>query len=228
MTEPIFDAVYSNAGNRAVVEAVPPFKRLLDVGCGAGDNARLLKQRFPEGKVFGITRSRAEADLARDVLSDCWVVDVESDFAKVFDGKKFDVVLCSHVLEHLVSPENTVAKLAEHLQPNGCIVIAVPNVANWRMRWRFLLGRFEYEPHGVMDETHLRFYSYLSADRLLVRVERHMAVEWKGGDGGGPLWMFRRFLLPTSWSTAIDQYLCRRWPNLFTYQVIIRARSLAE
>lgn len=207
--------IYRNGGNVELLRLLPrTATKILDVGCGAGDNARLLRQRGC--RVWGITLSEAEADLARPFCEEVIVADVEAsdlDFPTDF----FDAVLCSHVLEHLVNPHPVLKRLSRHLTADGVVLIAVPNMAHWRMRLRWLRGNWKYEDSGPMDRTHLHFWSYWTAHELLpppLSLRAHVA-----GDPAVPLWPLRR--VAPRLCKSIDRTLCRLWPNLFAIQTLL-------
>jgi len=220
------DRIYSNHGNPPVIDMLQPdCLRLLDVGCGAGDNAALLKSRYPECQVFGITHSEAEEEIARRHMKRCWILDIEGEFPSDLENKKFDALMFSHVLEHLSEPAAVLARFSRLLNPGGVVLIAVPNILSWRQRIQFLFGRFEYESAGVLDDTHLRFFTYFTADPYLLAQSPDLALQFKGVTGSVPLWLLRRYALPKTWSDAVDVWGCRHWPNLFGVQILIKAEK---
>jgi SAM-dependent methyltransferase len=219
-----YDRVYANAGNPALLDLLPAgCRRVLDVGCGAGDNAALLAIREPGCSVHGITQSRAEAELARARLERCWVFDIERPWPAELDGERYDALIFSHVLEHLREPSAVLARFCRLLGPGGSVLIAVPNVLSWRQRLRFSLGRFEYEDSGVLDATHLRFFTYRTADALLLADAPGLALVTKTVSGSVPLGWLRRSVLPARASSAIDALGCRWRPNLFGAQILLKA-----
>src|SRR4051794_1488107 len=123
--------VYTNAGNGALLRLLPPdARRVLDVGCGAGDNARLLVQ---SGRtVVGITNSPPEEPVAEQWCERVILCDVEKDDLQLGAQERFDVLLFSHVLEHLVDPRAALQRLSHYLATNGIVAAAVPNMAFWR------------------------------------------------------------------------------------------------
>jgi 2-polyprenyl-3-methyl-5-hydroxy-6-metoxy-1,4-benzoquinol methylase len=217
--------VYKNAGNAPLLALLDDVesKRVLDVGCGAGDNAALLKFKHPGCEIHGVTHSAAEAEIAKQWMAACWVFDIESEIPGVLSAMRFDAIIFSHVLEHLRDPAAVLDRFANLLRHRGCIVVAVPNALSWRMRWRFLRGDFEYGSEGVLDDTHLRFFTYVTADRYLLGSSSRLKLVTKSVAGSVPLWWFRRNLLPKSWSRSIDDLGCRLWPNLFGDQVLMKA-----
>ena len=68
-------------------------RRVLDIGCGAGNNAALLKQKLPDCEVFGITRSEAEAERARASMVLCWVGDIEGEIPQYLEQERFDCLI---------------------------------------------------------------------------------------------------------------------------------------
>lgn len=217
--------VYQNKGNAPLLAMMTDgHQRVLDVGCGAGDNAMIIRRDNPGCMVEGITYSRTEADIAGRHMERCWGFDIERDFPAEFADRSFDTMLFSHVLEHMREPADVLARFVRLLAPGGAVLIAVPNIVVWRQRLKFLRGSFDYEPMGLMDETHLRFITYRTAESVLLSRSPDLRVIEKSVEGSVPLWVLRRHVFPTSWSAAIDRWGERRWPNLFGGQILIKAR----
>jgi SAM-dependent methyltransferase len=212
--------VYHNDGNPGLLRLIPTeAQNVLDVGCGAGDNARILRGRGC--RVWGVTVSWAEAALAKRFCEEVRVVDAESGDLGVPDDF-FDVLLFSHVLEHLVRPQLTLKKLCRYLSPHGLVVIAVPNMAHWRMRVRFLCGDWRFEQGGPMDSTHLHFWSYCTAGEIItapLSLRARVAA-----DPAVPLWPLRR--LAPSLCHRIDRTLGHLWANLFATQTLLTADKI--
>ena len=155
--------VYIEAENKEVLDQVSDeSKIILDVGCGAGDNARTLKKlnKF----VTGITISNEEALIAKDICDELIIADIEEDNLSL--NKKYDVIILSHVCEHLVYPGTAINKLSDHLNETGSIIIAVPNMAFYKNRLKLMKGDWTMDETGPFDKTHLHFFSYHSADAL--------------------------------------------------------------
>lgn len=214
------ERVYSNQGNPPLIDLLgKDCSRLLDIGCGAGDNAALLKSRYPECELFGITHSAVEAEFARKYMTHCWVCDIENKLPPDLTSQSFDALIFSHVLEHLRDPAVVLACFTPLLCEGGEILIAVPNALSWRMRLQFLRGNFEYESGGVLDDTHLRFFTYRTVDRYLLAKSPDLELVYKAVSRSVPLWWLRRHVFPQVWSEHIDQWGCRRCP------IFLAARS---
>ena len=220
---PVSNKCYQHPGNHRVVEMIPGDARIvLDVGCGAGDNARLLKARGMT--VDGITLSESEAELARGECRHVWLHNLETGLPGEIAGP-YDAVLCSHVLEHICFPEKLLADIRRVLGPEGSLVVALPNMVYFKNRLRLLCGRIEYEEGGVMDNTHFRWYTFASARRLLERngFERVLAQ----ADGSFPLPGLRR-LLPPAWLAPFDRAAVAMLPGLLGHQLLYRYRKAPQ
>ena len=145
------------------------------------------------------------------------------------DLGRFDTILCADVLEHLRAPDRTLLDLARHLGDGGVIMTSIPNAAHWYVRLRVLLGRFDYDARGILDQTHLRFYTRRSFTRLARSVGYECRVH---GVSGLPLEILyrgapaRRFAwrLVLGPIRAIDRAAVRLWPTMFGYQFVFELR----
>ena len=222
----IEDRIYANAGNPPLLNLLDGSpQRVLDIGCGAGNNAALIRTMYPDCKVFGITHSTSEADFARRYVEVCWVFDIENEFPEDLMCQTFDTLVFSHILEHLKDPARSLVRFLTLLVPGGAVLIAVPNVLNWRQRIQFLFGQFQYESSGVLDDTHLRFFTYFTANRYLLSQSPNLTLVFNGVNSNVPLWLLRRYVFPKVWCEQIDAWGGQHWPNLFGWQVLIKAKK---
>jgi|SRR5579875_2602655 ubiquinone/menaquinone biosynthesis C-methylase UbiE len=214
--------VYQNAGNSSLLALIPSHvETVLDIGCGAGDNARLLKERGC--RVWGVTISEQEASIASKYMEAVLVQNVElSDLDLPYDF--FDLLLFSHVLEHMIRPENVLNRLTPHLKREGLALIAVPNMANYRSRFRLLLGNWRREESGPFDRTHYHFWSYETIDVLFAGCNLQ-PIKKVPGDPSVPLWPLRR-ILSRRLLQPLDHLGGWLFPNLFAGQVIVVARRV--
>lgn len=214
---------YTNDGNPPVIDAIPPeVSTILDVGCGAGSNAKLLKAR---GKIVdGITLSAAEAAEASPWCRRVVVADLETGLPEAILAETYDACLCSHVLEHLRWPDKLLRQLASRLRPaaNGVpqLVVALPNIMCYKTRIPLLLGQFEYEASGIMDASHFRWFTFQSGRRLIE--ENGFRVLRTFGIGHFPLSVLRR-VLPMSVQQAIDRLAVAMRPTVFATEMIFVA-----
>jgi methionine biosynthesis protein MetW len=221
--------VYQNEGNLLVLSLLSSNVRtILDVGCGAGDNARAIRTVNENIEIVGITLSAEEAKHARRHMTAVHVVDLDASDLSFLGNRRFDAVILSHALEHVKDPQRVLSACARHLRVGGQMLIAVPNVLYYKNRFRFLTGHFEYEESGIMDRTHLHFFTWDTADRYLVDTVKELKLERKVAEGSAPLWVLRRWILPVVLSTKIDAYSVRLFPNLFGWQIVMSVRRIEE
>lgn len=143
--------------------------RVLEVGCGAGQNLARLKQRWPDIRTVGIELRPDAAEMARSAGRVDEVVQFDVlDEACQFEPESFDVLIMSHVLEHFAQPERVLSKAVTWLRRGGQVLVALPNVRHISVLlpliWR---GDFNYADSGILDRTHLRFFTRDSAVRLV-------------------------------------------------------------
>jgi 2-polyprenyl-3-methyl-5-hydroxy-6-metoxy-1,4-benzoquinol methylase len=213
------DKVYAYEGNEEVLRWVPKTARTaLDLGCGAGGNARELSNRGC--LVDGITLSEGEAEVARQVCERVFVRNLEQGLPS--DTKEhYDVVIASHVLEHICFPEKLLSDVRDRMNADSILIVALPNLLYWRNRLDLFAGRFVYEEGGLMDNTHFRWYTFKTAAELFVRhgfrLERSYATGWM------PQPLLRK-LLPGV-AGRLDSSASSMFPGLFGYQMIYVARK---
>jgi 2-polyprenyl-3-methyl-5-hydroxy-6-metoxy-1,4-benzoquinol methylase len=160
---------YTNSGNSSILQLLDESDRsILDIGCGAGDLGNAVRQQFSSATVTGVTCSPVEQQQALQKLNGCFCLDIERESLSIFNAQAFDTIIFSHVLEHLVDPLAVIIRLLPFLKKGGKILIAPPNIANWRQRWKLALGKFEYTKSGVMDKTHPHFYTFHTVAKYLI------------------------------------------------------------
>jgi len=150
-------------------------------------------------RVTGIEVRPEAAEGARRFAEDVLV----GDFATMpltLPRSIFDTILLIDVLEHLADPIGGLRRLFPLLRNDGRIVVAIPNVAHWSVRFRLLAGRFDYEHSGILDRTHLRFYTRGTARAMLEQA----GLEIRETDlvPDVPLLRFKRRLAETNYRVA--------------------------
>ena len=188
--------------------------RVLDVGCGAGGLGGTLLDEGRADHVDGIEVFADAAELARTVLDEVAELDLEdaealAAFASDRAGR-YDVVVLADVVEHVREPEDVVAALLASLAPNGLVVASIPNIRSTGVLVPLVLrGRFDYRDRGVLDRTHLRFFTRRTAVELLegaglevTNIER--SVPW--------------------WRTGVRRMIGRAIGDFGTEQFLITAR----
>jgi SAM-dependent methyltransferase len=196
-------------------ERKPP-SRVLDLGCGDGRLAELLRacghevtgvdQRKSEG-VGGRVDRFFDADLDRGIPDEV--------------GGGYDIVLAADVLEHVRDPRALLIECREHLGPHGTVIASIPNIGHWYPRVRVALGRFDYDRRGILDVGHVRFFTRRSFERIATSAG---LTQRRRESIGLPLEVLSRgsrdkndrvTLLGTTERIAVDL-----WPTLFGFQFL--------
>jgi len=150
--------------------AGPAPKHVLEFGCGAGANLSALKRRYPACQTTGVELrpDAAAAARARGDVDALLVGDLLDPAAVPLQAAAFDLVVLSHVLEHFAEPNAVLARARHGLAPGGQLLVALPNIRHaWVLIELLWHGDFQYRPAGILDNTHLRFYTRKSAIRFL-------------------------------------------------------------
>ena len=149
--------------------------RVLEVGCGTGSTLRWLKNRGRCVRTVGLELFEGAAQEARQHADEVVVGDAEKLIGTAFAGQTFDLILCLDVLEHMVDPWAFVAKAEKLLSPGGLLIASIPNIRHLSVLLPLAFaGRWRYGPRGLLDQTHLRFFTRESALALLTT--EHLSV----------------------------------------------------
>jgi 2-polyprenyl-3-methyl-5-hydroxy-6-metoxy-1,4-benzoquinol methylase len=154
-----------NNSHTLMVELVGGSKRVLDVGCATGYLAQALVERGCT--VSGVEFDAEAAEEARPHLERLVIGDLEAmDLPEAFGDDRFDVVVFGDVLEHLKDPLPVLRGARKLLADGGSVVASIPNIAHGSVRLALLAGRFDYQPLGLLDSTHIRFFTRSSVEDL--------------------------------------------------------------
>lgn len=241
--------------NETVVELFRRFKgksspgSVLDVGCG---RARLSQAIEALGyRVTGLEGNASACLTARERINEVVEIDLSNEeaVARALQDRQFDWLLFADVLEHTPDPLSVLRYYRRMLAQDGGLVVSLPNVAVWDNRIKFLAGRFNYADSGVMDRTHLRFFTFHTAHLLLreagftvtgttfepgiVRaflpvIKRLMVsggAAGKATDPGlileSPLYRtYQRYVLP------VERAICSLAKGLFAFRIVIVAKPI--
>jgi len=176
------DRQYFHWSRPDLLELVPKSaKRVLDVGCAAGLLGESIKQR-QQCEVVGIEVDPKAAAAARKRLDHVIEEDVErSDLSSL---GRFDAIVCGDILEHLREAGEVLRRLREALSEEGVLIASFPNVRHMEVVQRLVEGNWTYEPAGLLDRDHLRFFTRRSAEQLLEDVGFEV-MEVRAVPGGG-------------------------------------------
>lgn len=140
-------------------------RTMLDVGCGEGLFGKTAKEKFG-AEVWGIDINERSVELAKTNLDKAFCDDV-SLMMDTLPEDYFDVIYFNDVLEHMVDPYSLLETIRRKLSKNGTVVASIPNIRYHRVLTQLLIKKdFKYESSGVMDETHMRFFTQKSISRM--------------------------------------------------------------
>lgn len=201
-----------------IVERIRPGSLVLDLGCSQGLLARPLRE---EGvRVTGVD-SRPEEEVASE-LAAYYRRDLEQPL-ELPTGRVFDYVVSSDVIEHLRQRGELLRSVRRYLKPDGRLLISTGNVALWFYRLSLLVGRFEYGPRGILDETHVHLYTRATFRRQVESAGFRVVEERVTS------LPFEVVFESTGRSRAVRtlarlyHLLARTWPELFAYQFLLEA-----
>lgn len=147
---------------------IPPASQVLELGCASGYLSGYMEQALG-CTVTGLEFDAESVEIARTRCSHVFQADLDAENAlepaRAF--APYDVLLAAAVLEHLKYPEHLLREARQLLKPGAKVIVSLPNVAHWSSRMRLLMGRFDYTDYGIMDRTHLHFYTLATGRALL-------------------------------------------------------------
>lgn len=211
-----------------VLDLIPATaSRVLDVGCGGGRLGEALKQR-QDCEVWGMERDPVAADRAASRLDQVLNINLEDDSWEL-PAKSFDAIVAADVLEHVRDPARLLRRLKPALADGGSLILSLPNVQHHSVVTGLLDGNFDYEPAGLLDEDHVRFFTRREIEKLLDRTG-YASRDWRHVPGPG--W--------EEWAAnghpgeiqlgglTIRGLTPEHAAGFFTYQYLIRAEPLPE
>ena len=195
-----------------------PRSKVLDVGCSGG----LLAERMRAAGHYVVGVDTSEIVGVRGRTDEFHLADLNRGLPPGLDSD-FDVIIAGDIIEHLVNPREALDQMRRHLRPGGELFVSVPNFGHWYPRGRVLVGAFGYDRRGILDETHLHFFTRATLRRLVRAAEFDVLEERATGlplaaSGGGATSVIRR----------LDERLVRLTPTLFGYQHILRLTPHAQ
>lgn len=159
---------YSDVLSAHLFRAVPEDALVLvEMGCGQGRLGAALKDGRPDRHVIGVELDPASAATARTRLDEVFECDIQVELPPLGPGT-VDAVLFGDVLGHLLDPEAALRGVLPLLSPRGVVVASVPNVGHHSVLRSLLRSDFQYQPLGILDDTHLRFFTHATLSKLFL------------------------------------------------------------
>lgn len=168
--EQIFDPdrAHPDDAHSVLMRLVPPNSRVLELGCATGYLSGCMEQRLG-CRVTGMEFDAASAAIAAERCSEVYTADLDAPdaLASAHASAPYDLLFAAAVLEHLKYPRRLLRDAQALLKPGARVIVSLPNVAHWGVRLRLLFGRFDDADYGIMDRTHLHFYTAKTGRALL-------------------------------------------------------------
>ncbi len=237
-----------NEGIVRQFDAEPGTGMVLDVGCGRAALGQAIAEKGYQvwgienaGEAIAVAKNRIHRLVEYDLLD-------HERVAQDLGANRFDYLVFSDVLEHVYDPLSVLSFYSTFLKPGGKVFISVPNGLAWLHRLEFLLGRFEYRDSGILDRTHIRFFTTSSAKRMvretgldfmkldctpfIVRAFLPLIKAVLGGgkaENADPSKLLEsglyRFYL--RWFYPVEYAVARLFKGLFSFRLILVARKVA-
>ena len=171
MTQPTIDLpLHENHSHSQIVRRIPRYAQVLELGCGDGSMSRLMREAC-KAHIIGVDHNPDIVWKAQRFCDYVFTEDLDDpNSLDSLEGEKFDVITLVDVIEHLKYPEKLLKRLKPLLLDEGRLLLSVPNVAHASVRLELLNGGFEYEQAGILDNTHLKFFTLKSIQTLLASV----------------------------------------------------------
>ncbi|MEF9991459.1 MAG: glycosyltransferase [Romboutsia sp.] len=142
---------------------------ILDANCGIGSSLLELKSRYKNANLYGITNSRNCAKLAKNICN-CIIADIDS-YILPYEEKFFDYIILDDIIEHLKDPWMSLANIKKYIKDGGYIIANIPNLMHISILSQILNGNFTYTNTGLLDKSHLRFFTLSEIDNLFMSSE---------------------------------------------------------
>lgn len=145
---------------------------VLEIGCGAGETGKELKKKFCIQHYYGVELMEDAALIAKRNIDYIFNGNIEdmcsnNDFSGL-DKIRYDAILFLDVLEHLYDPWHVLAEIRKWMNPDALLICSIPNVANYYVIKKMIGDKFQYEPRGILDKTHIRFFTLHTIKHLLI------------------------------------------------------------
>jgi len=155
---------YQNVRNEMTLLLPTYYSRVLEIGCGEGKFRNNLTQ---EHEYWGVESVKSVAKVAQKKL-DRVLIGTIQETIKQIPHDYFDLVVCNDVIEHMVDHDKFLQSIKEKIKKDGCLIASIPNVRFLTNLWEILIKKdWEYKNKGILDITHLRFFTRKSLYRTI-------------------------------------------------------------
>lgn len=194
-----------------IVNFIQNKSKVLDIGCAEGYLSKEISSNGCE--VVGIELDEKAALKSRKYCKEVIIGNIESISLDDKYLNYFDYIILADVLEHLKNPLLILSRFKKYLKDDGYLIISVPNIANWRVRFKLLRGNFDYEEMGILDKEHIRFFTEKTAKKLVT-------------DAGFEICEFNLTVGDLDSLANLFHSFGLIWPSLLAYQFLIVSKKI--
>ncbi|MFH0729723.1 MAG: glycosyltransferase [Pseudomonadota bacterium] len=214
-----------NSSHVKALQMVGRERRVLEIGCATGYLSRYLTEELG-CRVIGVEIDADAAEKANNYCEEVIVGDIESlALEEMFEGREFDVIMMTDVIEHLKNARRMLHRLKSNLSASGFLILSIPNGAHGSVGLELLDGKWDYRKEGLLDQTHLHFYDkdslsllleeagfFISQlDRVIIHPrDTEMKTPWE------------------SYPREVTAYLEKVNPEYRTYQFVVKAYPMSD
>lgn len=220
----IFEKEILSPTHLKIIELVGSNKSILELGCSTG---YLTKEFLKNGcSVDIVEKDPDDYKQAQKYAKKAFRGSLDDEYLLKKIDQKYDFVVAADILEHLQNPENALKLLKKNLNKSGLLIISTPNIACWQIRKDlFFKGEFEYQDLGIMDKTHLKFFTYKTIQKMLnslgYRISHIHKIEV---DYPLRQTVLNMGILGKFFDGLIGKNIIKAFPNLCTAHMILEAR----
>jgi 2-polyprenyl-3-methyl-5-hydroxy-6-metoxy-1,4-benzoquinol methylase len=217
---------YDDKPRMDIIDLVPgSCEHILEIGCGTGATGAVIKEKNPDWYYVGLEIDEQAARIAGTRLDQVLSIDLDKIHPGQFNFEKeyFDLIIAADVLEHLYDPWRVMHFLWGFLKKNGKVLLSFPNTQNINLIANLVQGHWTYEKYGLLDATHIRFFTWAEIEKLLqgtgYRILRSVSQLQAGLDG-------HTYPLELSISNMVLKNVSREEAQkLFTFQYLVLAEK---
>lgn len=165
-----FDIQYFKTARKQIIDKIkrkPDEKfKVLEIGCGMGSTLARIQYLWPKSEVKGIELMQYAVDVGSNL---CDIIQGNIETMDIpYEENSFDYIIFADVLEHLHDPESIVRKMSKYLKDKGQFICSIPNIMNETVFLPLLRGQFQYKDSGILDRTHLHFFTLTSIYEMFI------------------------------------------------------------
>ena len=215
------DSLDPKSAHGQIIGMIQPNSRVLEIGCATGYISRCLKEE-KKCSVVGVEVDSEAAQKANRYCDQVIAGSAENEETFGQLSGTFDIIVMAAVLEHLVEPDRVLRRVRDYLRKDGYMILSLPNIAHWTIRRDLLFGKFEYSDYGLLDNTHLRFFTFLTAKQMID--DCGYFIDYFSMTTSEIPGVIRAIKRVPFLGERIREHILDSFPNFFGYELIFKIR----